>query len=129
MSFRWVIIGERRWEVHRNCHRIILLWVSLFFLKLGKYTNFQAGEKSPETIELRKKVSAGCEKLIWDFFEHGQVVIYDANNGTRAARHAVAEKFDKAGIHVIMLGIPLRLLHPQESHQHLQNPCATIMKS
>jgi len=32
------------------------------------------------------------------------VVIYDANNGTRAQRQALAEKFDKAGIHVVMLG-------------------------
>ncbi|KAF9482303.1 bifunctional 6-phosphofructo-2-kinase/fructose-2,6-bisphosphate 2-phosphatase [Pholiota conissans] len=62
------------------------------------------GEKSPETMALRKKVSDGCEQLIWDYFESGgQVVIYDANNGTRAARHALAEKFDKAGIHVVML--------------------------
>ncbi|KAF5368887.1 hypothetical protein D9758_003107 [Tetrapyrgos nigripes] len=64
---------------------------------------FTLGEKSAETIELRKKVSAGCEQMIWDFFKTGQVVIYDANNGTKAARHALAEKFDKAGIHVIML--------------------------
>jgi 6-phosphofructo-2-kinase/fructose-2,6-biphosphatase 4 len=63
------------------------------------------GEKSPETNELRKKVSSGCEKLIWQFFESGgQVVIYDANNGTRAGRQTLAEKFDKAGIHVVMLG-------------------------
>lgn len=64
-----------------------------------------AGEKSAETVQLRKKVSDGCEKLIWDLFEGGgQVVIYDANNGTRKARHTLAEKFDKEGIHVIMLG-------------------------
>ena len=64
------------------------------------------GEKSAETIALRKKISDGCEQLIWDFFEHGgQVVIYDANNGTRAARQALAEKFDAAGIHVVMLGM------------------------
>lgn len=57
-------------------------------------------------MELRKKVSDGCEQLIWDFFESGgQVVIYDANNGTWAARHALAEKFDKAGIHVVLLGM------------------------
>ncbi|TFK64254.1 bifunctional 6-phosphofructo-2-kinase/fructose-2,6-bisphosphate 2-phosphatase [Pluteus cervinus] len=62
------------------------------------------GQKSEETQELRKKVSLGCEKLIWDFFEQGgQVVIYDANNGRKATRQALAEKFDKAGIHVIML--------------------------
>jgi 6-phosphofructo-2-kinase/fructose-2,6-biphosphatase 4 len=55
---------------------------------------------------LRKKTSDGCERLIWDFFEQGgQVIIYDANNGTRAARQALAEKFDAAGIHVVMLGM------------------------
>ncbi|KDR80374.1 hypothetical protein GALMADRAFT_62167 [Galerina marginata CBS 339.88] len=65
---------------------------------------FTLGEKSPETLALRKKIQDGCEKLIWDFFEGGgQVVIYDANNGRRAARQAIAEKFDKAGIHVIFL--------------------------
>ncbi|KAG7094792.1 hypothetical protein E1B28_005607 [Marasmius oreades] len=64
---------------------------------------FTLGEKSEETLKLRQMVSDGCEKMIWDFFETGQVVIYDANNGTRQARHRVAEKFDKAGIHVIML--------------------------
>ena len=43
--------------------------------------------------------------MIWDYFEGGgQVVIYDANNGTKATRHAIAEKFDKAGIHVVLLG-------------------------
>lgn len=63
------------------------------------------GEKSDTTVALRQKVSEGCEQLIWDFFdEGGQVVIYDANNGTRERRQCVAEKFDKAGVHVIMLG-------------------------
>ena len=67
---------------------------------------FSSGEKSPATIALRKKTSDGCERLIWDFFEQGgQVLIYDANNGTRAARHALAEKFDAAGIHVVLLGM------------------------
>ncbi|KAJ7512727.1 6-phosphofructo-2-kinase-domain-containing protein [Mycena galericulata] len=65
---------------------------------------FTLGEKTAETKALRIKVSEGCEKIIWDYFEDGgQVVIYDANNGTRAARQTLAEKFDKAGIHVIML--------------------------
>ncbi|KAG9313554.1 bifunctional 6-phosphofructo-2-kinase fructose-2,6-bisphosphate 2-phosphatase [Chiua virens] len=65
---------------------------------------FTLGEKTPETIALRQKVSDGCEKLIWDFFEQGgQVVVYDANNGSQKARQALAEKFDKEGIHVIML--------------------------
>ncbi|KAF7984687.1 hypothetical protein HWV62_12972 [Athelia sp. TMB] len=62
------------------------------------------GEKSEETIKLRQKVSSGCEQLIWEFFEGGgQVVIYDANNGTKAARQTLAEKFSEKGIHVIML--------------------------
>ena len=66
------------------------------------------GEKTPETLALRKRVSDGCEKLIWDFFEGGgQVVIYDANNGTKVARQTLAEKFDKEGIHVILLGKPV----------------------
>ncbi|KAG1776350.1 6-phosphofructo-2-kinase-domain-containing protein [Suillus placidus] len=65
---------------------------------------FTLGEKSPETMALRKMVSDGCEKLIGDFFEAGgQVVIYDANNGSRITRQALAEKYDKQGIHVIIL--------------------------
>ncbi|KAI1788665.1 bifunctional 6-phosphofructo-2-kinase/fructose-2,6-bisphosphate 2-phosphatase [Ganoderma leucocontextum] len=65
---------------------------------------FTLGEKSAETIALREKVMEGCEQLIWDFFDSGgQVVIYDANNGTRVRRNAIAEKCDKAGIHVVML--------------------------
>ncbi|KAJ7485299.1 6-phosphofructo-2-kinase-domain-containing protein [Mycena latifolia] len=77
--------------------------------KLGGATKlppdyFTLGEKTPETQALRIKVSTGCEQTIWDFFgDGGQVVIYDANNGTRAARQALAEKFDKAGIHVVVL--------------------------
>ncbi|KZP27038.1 bifunctional 6-phosphofructo-2-kinase/fructose-2,6-bisphosphate 2-phosphatase [Athelia psychrophila] len=62
------------------------------------------GRKSAETIKLRQTVSGGCEKLIWEYFEGGsQVVIYDANNGTKAARQTLAEKFEAKGIHVIML--------------------------
>lgn len=65
----------------------------------------RSGEKSPETLDLRKRVSEDCEKLIWGFFEAGgQVVIYDANNGSKKNRQALAEKFDKEGIHVILLG-------------------------
>ncbi|EJD47221.1 bifunctional 6-phosphofructo-2-kinase/fructose-2,6-bisphosphate 2-phosphatase [Auricularia subglabra TFB-10046 SS5] len=62
------------------------------------------GKKSPETAALRKKVKDGCEQLILDFFDRGgQVAIYDANNGTRASRQEVAEKFIKQGIHVIFM--------------------------
>ncbi|KAF7325740.1 6PF2K domain-containing protein [Mycena kentingensis (nom. inval.)] len=65
---------------------------------------FTLGEKSAETQALREKISTGCENTIWEFFTGGgQVVIYDANNGTRAARNQLAAKFDKAGIHVIIL--------------------------
>lgn len=65
---------------------------------------FSLGPKSPETEKLRKSVSEGCEQLIWEFFDSGgQVLIYDANNGTRAAREALAAKFDKKGIHIIFL--------------------------
>lgn len=70
-----------------------------------KLTLVDVGEKSKETQELRKKTSMGCEKLIWEYFEQGgQVVIYDANNGTRASRRALAERFDKDGVHVVILG-------------------------
>ena len=45
--------------------------------------------------------------MIWDYFNAGgQVVIYDANNGTKASRNAVAKRFEDAGIHVVMLGTP-----------------------
>lgn len=79
-------------------------------------TVHHTGEKSTETQELRKQISLGCEKLVWDFFESGgQVVIYDANNGRRAQRQALAEKFDKAGIHVVMLGAFLIFIPSQGS--------------
>ena len=69
----------------------------------------QEGEKTEATKKLRAGVSAGCENQIWKFFEEGgQVIIYDANNGTRAARATLAQKFEKAGIHVIFLGIKSR---------------------
>lgn len=47
----------------------------------------------------------GCEQMIQDFFDGGgQVVIYDANNGTRERRQRIAEIFDKKGVHVVFLG-------------------------
>ncbi len=56
-------------------------------------------------MQLRQKIADGCEQLIWDFFNAGgQVIIYDANNGTRDNRQRLAEKFDKAGVHVVFLG-------------------------
>ncbi|KAG6837144.1 hypothetical protein H0H93_014049 [Arthromyces matolae] len=44
----------------------------------------------------------------------GQVVIYDANNGIKAVRQALAERFDQAGIHVVLLGA-LTPLTPAET--------------
>ena len=49
------------------------------------------GEKAPDTLALRQKILLGCEQIIWDFFDAGgQVVIYDANNGTKAKRSELA---------------------------------------
>ncbi|KAI0064410.1 bifunctional 6-phosphofructo-2-kinase/fructose-2,6-bisphosphate 2-phosphatase [Artomyces pyxidatus] len=65
---------------------------------------FTLGEKSPETMALRRRIQDGCEQQIWDFFHAGgQVVIYDANNGSVAQRQRVGTKFDKEGVHIIML--------------------------
>jgi 6-phosphofructo-2-kinase / fructose-2,6-biphosphatase 4 len=65
---------------------------------------FIVGARTEATTALRLRVLESCEQLIWDFFDDGgQVVIYDANNGTRDARNALATKFDAKGIHVIML--------------------------
>ncbi|KAJ7211247.1 6-phosphofructo-2-kinase-domain-containing protein [Mycena pura] len=76
-------------------------------VSLGDYRRKTLGgaqELPPDYFTLGLKVSTACEKLISDFFaEGGQVVIYDANNGTRAARQTLASKFDKAGVHVILL--------------------------
>ncbi|KAI0346682.1 bifunctional 6-phosphofructo-2-kinase/fructose-2,6-bisphosphate 2-phosphatase [Trametopsis cervina] len=61
-------------------------------------------EKSEQTVVLRQQILNGCEQLIWDFFNSGgQVVIYDANNGTREKRQEIAEKADKLGVHVVFL--------------------------
>lgn len=67
---------------------------------------FDADAKSPETIALRKKIKDGVEDQVWDFFSRqgGQVVIYDANNGDRASRRELYEKFEARGVHVIFLG-------------------------
>ncbi|KAJ3831665.1 6-phosphofructo-2-kinase-domain-containing protein [Lentinula raphanica] len=66
---------------------------------------FSLGEKSASTNALRLQILEGCESQISHFFEHakGQVVIYDANNGTRHARKALADKWAGRGVHVIML--------------------------
>jgi 6-phosphofructo-2-kinase / fructose-2,6-biphosphatase 4 len=77
----------------------------LEFLSQMYEINFDPGEKSAKTEELRKKISNDCENTIWNAFEQGtQIIIYDANNGTKARREAIANKFHDRGIHVIMLG-------------------------
>ncbi|KAJ3994795.1 6-phosphofructo-2-kinase [Lentinula boryana] len=65
-------------------------------VRLGVYRTKTLGgaQKLPADyfhLALRKKVSDGCEQQIWDFFNTGQVVICDANNGTREARQKLAE--------------------------------------
>lgn len=62
-------------------------------------------------MSLREKILIGCEQLIWDFFNSGgQVVVYDANNGTQEKRREIAEKADKQGIHIVFLGaLPPRI--------------------
>jgi 6-phosphofructo-2-kinase/fructose-2,6-biphosphatase 4 len=93
---------------------------------------FTIGERSAETTALRARVLESCEQLIWDYFDDGgQVVIYDANNGTRDARNTLATKFDAKGIHVIMLGA--RALpphdHPAPADARRQSRCATTRRS
>jgi hypothetical protein len=58
------------------------------------------------------------------------VVIYDANNGTRARRQALAEKFDKEGIHVVMLGSSVKCCLSIEGHLRveIQRRCVTIRR-
>lgn len=55
---------------------------------------------------MRDKIKFGLEAQIWDFFDRqgGQVVIYDANNGSREARKEVMDEFGSKGVHVIFLG-------------------------
>lgn len=47
------------------------------------------------------------EELILNFFfvEGGQVVIYDANNGSAKHRRNTLKKFEERGVHVIFLGM------------------------
>ena len=104
-----ISLGDYRRKVLGGAQKLppdyFTLGVFIFSESSGNSLKLARGEKSPETIKLREKVLEGCEQQIWDFFNAGgQVVIYDANNGTRERRNAIAEKFDKAGIHVIFLG-------------------------
>ncbi|CAO1628719.1 unnamed protein product [Sympodiomycopsis kandeliae] len=65
---------------------------------------FYDGPKAPGTEQLRKKILAEFDDTVLDFFTSGgQVVIYDANNGTQDRRYAIRETFGKLGIHVMFL--------------------------
>jgi 6-phosphofructo-2-kinase/fructose-2,6-biphosphatase 4 len=61
---------------------------------------------SEATGALRRRIKDELEDQIWDFFtvQGGQVVIYDANNGSKEARRQCMDKFEKRGVHVIFLG-------------------------
>lgn len=61
--------------------------------------------RSEATNALRRRIKAELEDQIMDFFtQGGQVVIYDANNGSVAERKITSEKFGNRGVHVIYLG-------------------------
>lgn len=66
---------------------------------------FKPGPKSDSTEALRAKILEGFDQSVIDFFfqEGGQVIIYDANNGTLARRAAIREKYGKMGVHVMFL--------------------------
>ncbi|AAW41133.1 cytoplasm protein, putative [Cryptococcus deneoformans JEC21] len=60
--------------------------------------------RSEATNALRRRIKAELEDQIMDFFtQGGQVVIYDANNGSVAERKITSEKFGNRGVHVIYL--------------------------
>ncbi|KAL1410010.1 hypothetical protein Q8F55_004012 [Vanrija albida] len=64
-----------------------------------------SGPKSSETIALRSKIEREMEEQIWNFYNEqgGQVVIYDANNGSKESRKRCLEAFGSQGVHVIFL--------------------------
>ncbi|XAO22334.1 hypothetical protein I312_101103 [Cryptococcus bacillisporus CA1280] len=61
--------------------------------------------RSEATNALRRRIKTELEDQIMDFFavQGGQVVIYDANNGSVAERKITSEKFGAKGVHVIYL--------------------------
>lgn len=65
-----------------------------------------AAPRSEATNALRRRIKTELEDQIMDFFavQGGQVVIYDANNGSVAERKITSEKFGAKGVHVIYLG-------------------------
>ncbi|ODN99536.1 6-phosphofructo-2-kinase/fructose-2,6-bisphosphatase [Cryptococcus wingfieldii CBS 7118] len=61
--------------------------------------------RSEGTNALRRRIRTELEDQIMDFYtvQGGQVVIYDANNGSIAERKATYQKFESKGVHVIFL--------------------------
>ncbi|WWD20724.1 hypothetical protein CI109_105200 [Kwoniella shandongensis] len=61
--------------------------------------------RSEATNTLRRRIKNEIEDQIMDFFtvQGGQVVIYDANNGSVAQRKDCLQKFESKGVHVIFL--------------------------
>ncbi|GAA5914839.1 hypothetical protein JCM6882_007814, partial [Rhodosporidiobolus microsporus] len=66
---------------------------------------FDADSRSTETDELRKTVRLTLEEEIAKYFKEntGQVAIYDANNGTKASRIALRQKFEAQGVNVFFI--------------------------
>ncbi|GAA6027880.1 hypothetical protein JCM8097_001762 [Rhodosporidiobolus ruineniae] len=66
---------------------------------------FDAASRTPETDEMRMKVRVTLEEEIARYFKEntGQVAIYDANNGTKAARIALRQKFEAQGVNVFFI--------------------------
>ncbi|KAM0749991.1 bifunctional 6-phosphofructo-2-kinase/fructose-2,6-bisphosphate 2-phosphatase [Meredithblackwellia eburnea MCA 4105] len=66
---------------------------------------FRPEGRSEETQALRDKVKHSLEEDVVRFFQEnrGQVAIYDANNGTRAARRALRNRFEPLGINVFYI--------------------------
>lgn len=66
---------------------------------------FRSGPKSAETEALRGRILEEFDQQVVDFFfkEGGQVIVYDANNGTLKRRADIREKYGKMGVHVMFL--------------------------
>ncbi|GAA5877469.1 hypothetical protein JCM16303_003344 [Sporobolomyces ruberrimus] len=66
---------------------------------------FSPVDRSEETDVLRQKVRLTLEEDVARFFKEnrGQVAIYDANNGTKAARIALRQKFEAQGVNVFFI--------------------------
>lgn len=69
------------------------------------FSDTLAAPRSEATNALRRRIKTELEDQIMDFFavQGGQVVIYDANNGSVAERKITCEKFGAKGVHVIYL--------------------------